>query len=308
MKVKLEGFYYLKDALKYGSISAAAEHNYMAQSNFSKEIAKLEDALGVKLLERNKKGVVPTHAYYKIEEKIDNVLENLKDMQMICNSMNRDAGIGIRMGINHTIDDLLQRQLVAIITELEQETGAEVNFYFDRLNNPEALDLLIRDELDFAILPDWYGEFISLDKLKGMKLVKLFEDDLAICVGPKSRYWNADGITKDEFFGMTHLTFDRDFEREEKQFYHFFGQIPAGLRFVKDLNMAANVLCDTDYCIWCSKAFADNNALFRINGIRALPLIDFGRHVWIYMVYPKNKQLNETEEKLIKRLQKIRNK
>ncbi len=53
--------YYLA-AVETGSITAAAEHCYVAQPSISLAIGKLEEELGIILLERGKKGVAPTAA------------------------------------------------------------------------------------------------------------------------------------------------------------------------------------------------------------------------------------------------------
>ena len=48
--MKLEQLHYLSEAVKYKSISVAAEENFISQPSFSASITKLEKELGVTLL------------------------------------------------------------------------------------------------------------------------------------------------------------------------------------------------------------------------------------------------------------------
>ena len=55
--------YHLRYALeiaKTGSIKNAAENLFMAQPNLSRAIKELENSLGITIIERTSKGVIPT--------------------------------------------------------------------------------------------------------------------------------------------------------------------------------------------------------------------------------------------------------
>ena len=81
--MKFEQLRYFQEACKYGSISVAAEHNYISQPSFSAAITKLEKELGVTLLNRNSRGVTPTTAGKAILEKIQGIFELVNDINGI---------------------------------------------------------------------------------------------------------------------------------------------------------------------------------------------------------------------------------
>lgn len=58
--MKLHDLHVLMTVVQAGSMGKAAEHLHTSQPNISRAIADLEDALGVRLLDRHRQGVVPT--------------------------------------------------------------------------------------------------------------------------------------------------------------------------------------------------------------------------------------------------------
>ena len=89
--MKFEQLRYFQEACKYGSISVAAEHNYISQPSFSAAITKLEKELGVTLLNRNSRGVTPTTAGKAILEKIQGIFDLVNDINGIASRILRVA-------------------------------------------------------------------------------------------------------------------------------------------------------------------------------------------------------------------------
>src|SRR2546423_8843929 len=59
-RMKLQDLHVLMTVVQAGSMGKAARHLNTSQPNISKSIADLEDALGVRLLDRHRQGVEPT--------------------------------------------------------------------------------------------------------------------------------------------------------------------------------------------------------------------------------------------------------
>lgn len=81
--MKLDQLYYLTEAIKYQSISIAADNNFISQPSFSSAITKLEQELGVKLLRRSSKGVTPTESGRVVLETAEQIfkMKGLKIME-----------------------------------------------------------------------------------------------------------------------------------------------------------------------------------------------------------------------------------
>lgn len=78
--INLQQVRYFQTAIKCASFSQAARLLYTTQSNVSKNIASLEDALGHQLFIRQKKGILPTQKAIFLNLKIDEVKEGLTDL------------------------------------------------------------------------------------------------------------------------------------------------------------------------------------------------------------------------------------
>ena len=72
--MKLEDLYYFREAIKYQSISVAAEKNFISQSTVSIAIKRLEEDLGVDLVKRSSKGVSLTKIGKEVLDKADQVI------------------------------------------------------------------------------------------------------------------------------------------------------------------------------------------------------------------------------------------
>ena len=75
---------YLLAVANCGSFSAAAEHCFVTQPSLSMQIKALEEELGVVLLDRSKKPVIPTEAG---EVVLEQVRETLKEYNSIREDM-----------------------------------------------------------------------------------------------------------------------------------------------------------------------------------------------------------------------------
>lgn len=299
MKVKLEGFYYLKDALKYGSFSAAAEQNYMAQSNFSREIAKLEEALGVKLLERTGKGVVPTHTYLKIEKKLEDMLMLLDDIEAICQQEANMAAQdkSIVLGINWAMHHNIIRRVIGCIDCYEEEK--DYDFSVKRSGNKELIDMLLQNTIDYALIVDWYDDIALFDKSKDLRFEKLFTDDIAVCVGWRSPYWNCESVTTEEVLRMPQLTFTEDLKYEEIGLYQLLGGMPTKLRYVSDLNTAIQIVRDTNNCLLSIKSFFLDEQSVQNGDVQLLRLKNSSKKISVYFAYRKANAKSENEQKFI---------
>lgn len=299
MKLKLEWLYYLKDALKYGSISAAAEHNYMAQSNFSKEIRKLEEALGVELLERNKYGVAPSKAYYKIEKRLDDLLEALADIEKICSNMEQNNRQNkIRLGVNPSINDAL---VDIVISFLEKEG---LPFSIEKLTNRKALEALKAREIDCGLIIDWSDYLTGEGESAGICSFKLFDDEMVVCVGKNSPYWQRESITIQEYLHQPQITLGNDIEQEEMDCYRLWGEVPSEYRFVNDINMAITIIKDTEYCMGTIKSFVDGNSYVQKDKVRYLKFSEPVKRSSVYFVHLRSRVLTETEKNMMAYLQK----
>jgi DNA-binding transcriptional LysR family regulator len=86
-RLKLRDLQILSTVVQWGSMAKAAAHLAMSQPAVSEAIASLEDALRVRLLDRNSKGIEPTiyaHALLKRGTVVfDELLQGVRDIQYL---------------------------------------------------------------------------------------------------------------------------------------------------------------------------------------------------------------------------------
>ena len=78
--MKFEQLFFFKEAVKYNSISIAAEKNYMSQSSVSYSIVNLEKELGVELLKRTNAGVTPTQMGELVLQKTEDIFKSVDEI------------------------------------------------------------------------------------------------------------------------------------------------------------------------------------------------------------------------------------
>ena len=292
MGIKVERLIYLKDILKYGSISAAAEHNFMTQPALSKEIKKLEHELGVELLTRGNNKVTPTKAYYQIEKQIDIVLETLKDIESICKKIGQDEAklsVGINLLMN---DDFLQ----PVIDYMCHAENLKIDFSIVRLNNDDIFEALLAKRINFGIAIDWEDSIKKSAKKSLFCFRQLFEDDITICLSEKMWDPSKQTISIDEFLKISQITFSNNQPVENELYYRMFGAYPLVFRHVNDLNLAIDVLLKGHYCLMTLKSCYEKNIKVNHPEICGLGLGDFEGRVPVYLIYAKDRVLTTDEE------------
>jgi DNA-binding transcriptional LysR family regulator len=88
-RVRLRDLHILSAVVRWGSMAKAASHLGMSQSAVSEAIASLEDALGVRLLDRDPHGIEPTiyaEALLKRSNVVfDELMQGIRDIEFLSN-------------------------------------------------------------------------------------------------------------------------------------------------------------------------------------------------------------------------------
>ena len=97
-RVRLRDLHILSAVVRWGSMAKAASHLAMSQSAISESIASLEDALRVRLLDRNSQGIEPTiyaDALLKRGHVVfDELKQGIKDIEFLADPTAGEVRIG----------------------------------------------------------------------------------------------------------------------------------------------------------------------------------------------------------------------
>lgn len=139
---------YLLSVANCGSFSAAAEHCFVTQPSLSMQVKALEEELGVVLLDRSKKPVIPTEAG---EVVIAQARETLKAYNYIKESvaeLKGETAGKLRLGVIPTIAPyLLHKFLPAFVRDYPK-----VELEISELVTADIVEALRRDRLDAALV------------------------------------------------------------------------------------------------------------------------------------------------------------
>jgi LysR family transcriptional regulator, nitrogen assimilation regulatory protein len=157
-----------------GSFTRAAERENATQSGISQHVAAVERTLGVKLFERSPAGVVPTPAglrYYRRCVEAVGLLENADhEARALVGHVTGDLRIGLmptftRAVLAPTLDYFVPRYSDVRLHIVEGYSGV-------------LSEMVLADELDFAIVPAFEGQI-------GLKARLLVRDSEMLIAGPR---------------------------------------------------------------------------------------------------------------------------
>ncbi len=139
---------YLLAVANFGSFSHAADDRCVTQPSLSMQIKNLEEELGVVLLDRTKKPVIPTQIG---EIVIRNAREALKTYhyikESVCEYKGEISGI-LRLGVIPTIAPYMLHRLLPEFSKRYPKVSLEIREMLTR----DIETLIRRDELDAAIV------------------------------------------------------------------------------------------------------------------------------------------------------------
>lgn len=141
--------YFIK-VVDCGSFTKAAEESYISQSAISQQIKSLEDELGYKLMNRNKKGFELTEAgkYIYLEGK--NIINNIKEVSSHAGFISKNNNQTLRIGyvINYGYHEL--KKALMLFSEKYPEVKLEIKggtHEVSSLNSiNDVIDILIGDQ------------------------------------------------------------------------------------------------------------------------------------------------------------------
>lgn len=141
---------YLLAVANYGSFSLAAEKCFVTQPSLSMQVKNLEEELGVILLDRSKKPVIPTEAGTVVLAQAREALKNFQLIkELVCDLKGEVAGT-LRLGVIPTIAPYLLHR-----------------FMPDFLQNYPKVDLQVREMVTGDIIPALNRDMIDVAILAG---------------------------------------------------------------------------------------------------------------------------------------------
>ena len=179
-RVRLRDLETLVAVVQAGGMRKASLTLHLSQPAVSKAVAELEDALGVRLLERGRRGVEPTlfgdALVHRSRALIDDLQSALRELAYLA-----DPAAGeVKLGAMET----LQAGLVGATIQAQLKASPRMRFVLESGQSPDLIEYFLRQrKVDLVVArpytlplpPDVQGE-------------PLFRDKLLVAVGPEHRF------------------------------------------------------------------------------------------------------------------------
>ncbi|MCL2501875.1 MAG: LysR substrate-binding domain-containing protein [Bacteroidales bacterium] len=164
---------YFLAVANHGSFSTAAEYCFVTQPSLSMQIQNLEDELGVILLDRSSKPILPTEAGKIVLEQAKEAVASFYQTKEKVNHLKGELSGKIRLGAIPTISPYLMPKFIPAFVKKYPEVELEIRdmMVFD------LVDALNRDLIDMAVFAG--GAPIKI------KEIKLYDEKLYFYVSPK---------------------------------------------------------------------------------------------------------------------------
>ncbi|MGN0007447.1 MAG: LysR substrate-binding domain-containing protein [Alistipes sp.] len=174
---------YLLAVANFGSFSVAAEHCFVTQPSLSMQIKSLEEELGVMLLDRSKKPVIPTKAGEAVIEQAREALKEYNSIKEVVARMKGETSGRIRLGVIPTIAPYLLHKFIPDFIRRYPKVELEIR----ELQTEDIIDALHRDKIDAALVA---GGTCG----NGMLEYELFDDRFYAYVSPENPLYNKSNI------------------------------------------------------------------------------------------------------------------
>ncbi|MFI3317697.1 MAG: hydrogen peroxide-inducible genes activator [Rikenellaceae bacterium] len=175
---------YLLAVANYGSFSHAADHCFVTQPSLSMQIKSLEEELGVVLLDRSKKPVIPTEAGLVVIEQARNTLMAYQNIRESVVELKGEVSGKLRLGVIPTISPYLLHKFIPTFVSRYPKVELEVC----DMVTADALDALKRDKIDAALVAGGTcGD--------GIVEHNLFDDRFFAYVSPENSLFERDDLS-----------------------------------------------------------------------------------------------------------------
>ncbi|MFI3247664.1 MAG: LysR substrate-binding domain-containing protein [Rikenellaceae bacterium] len=139
---------YLLAVANYGSFSAAAERCFVTQPSLSMQIKALEEELGVLLLDRSHKPVIPTEAGHVVIREAKETIMAYNNIRESVAELKGETTGKLRLGVIPTISPYLLHKFIPTFVAKYPKVELEIR----DMVTADIIEALKRDKIDAALV------------------------------------------------------------------------------------------------------------------------------------------------------------
>lgn len=263
--MKLEQLHYLREAVKYNSISIAAEKSYISQPAFSGAISKLEKELGITLLRRNSKGVTPTEVGKVILEKAVTIFTAVEEIR---ESANLYGQMGV---INIAAIPCISDRILPVAMQKLKDQHVPFSLSMTTAESHTILHNVASGTSALGIL--FYHPAIEQTMVT---FTHLFDDQYVLYVGSKSPLWSRDAVTLAEALAQPYIAYREEFLNDYAGWTAALSkeQIPHIAFRTDELESIRRMISQDNYVAFFPKFMSQDDIYLKMGFVKALPISD----------------------------------
>jgi len=303
--MRIEQLQYLVEVAETGSMSIAAENNYISQQSLSEAIKKLEQEFEVDLVERSYKGVHLTETGRKFVEKAKLLLNNIEDFKKEFKPDKTIVVSRLKGNLKIIISPLININIMRNTLASFNEKHPRVSIVIEEKDLPTLISSVADNKADIGIFVI-RDSFLLEDRLnpaffdKEVHFKKLHSDKLVMCVGKISPLANRKSISIKEALKHPMIVYQPE-EASNNQSWYISDLASHGE--AKSLIVTSNIDVYRETIVkgiaigYSSSSYVDGNPIFK-NEITTLSVSDFSK-LSCGLVWPKNRDLFEAAEEFL---------
>ncbi len=195
--IKIRDLQYLDAIGKYRHFGKAAEACHVSQPTLSTQLIKLEEQLGVSLVERHPKNILLTPQGEILLAKARKVLAASEELELTASNLGDPLSGELNVGMIPTLAPyILPRIMPSLISELPK-----IKFMLHEYKTHELMRMLQTGKMDVLILP-W------LEDMQSVEAYDLFEEELLLAIGNRHELFSCKSLKMEDLSGQKILTLE----------------------------------------------------------------------------------------------------
>ncbi|RVU85925.1 DNA-binding transcriptional regulator OxyR [Leucothrix sargassi] len=220
--IKLRDLEYLDAIERHKHFGKAADACHVSQPTLSAQIRKLEEQLGLTLVERHPRNVMLTNAGTVLTHQARNVLSTAREFEATAKTLADPLAGALHIGLIPTLAPYLLPHIMPALTQ----TMPKVKLYLYEKQTKDLLNDLDNGDMDLLILP-WID-----DEMKRFERYKLMDEPLVLATPPDHRLSHKSPLKLADLKDDTILTLeDGHCLRDQAMGYCFTAGVEEDTRF-----------------------------------------------------------------------------
>jgi LysR family transcriptional regulator, transcriptional activator of the cysJI operon len=187
------------DLIETGSFSKAAQLNFISQSAVSQQLRGLETRFEQQLLERHRKGVMPTAAGRVLYDECKEIVERFKALEVRLREGAKTVAGAIRVAAVYSIG---LHELPPYVKQFIK-AHPQVKVHIEYSRTDKVYDACLNNTIDFGIVA------LPL-RHPNIAVIPLREDKLVVVCGPEHRLARRRKVSLQNLAGEEFIAFERD--------------------------------------------------------------------------------------------------